>query len=71
MNRLLRFAAIAATLAFLGGCVVAPAPYAYGPAYGYAPAYAYAPADYAPVYPAPVVGVGIGGCFGCGRFHRW
>jgi hypothetical protein len=61
MNRFLRCAAVAATLAFLGGCVVAPAPY--GPPYGYAyaPAYAYAP------YPV----VGVGACFGCGHFHRW
>jgi hypothetical protein len=57
MNRIFRLAAIAALLASLGGCVVAPGPY------GYAPGYAYGPA-----YPAPVVGVG--GCFNCG-FHRW
>jgi hypothetical protein len=66
MNRLLRFAAMAATLALLGGCIVAPAPYGPAYGYGYAPGYAYAP-----VYPAPVVGVGVGACFGCGRFHRW
>jgi hypothetical protein len=73
MNGLSRFAVIAAALALLSGCIVAAPPppppaYAYAPAYGYyAPAYGY----YAPAYPAPVVGLGVGACFGCGRFHRW
>lgn len=69
MNRLLRFAAIAAVFAALGGCVVAPAPYQPTYAYGYPP-YAYAPA---PVYYPPTVslGFGFGECFNCGRWHHW
>ena len=66
MKRLLRCAVVGGAVALLSGCVVAePAP-PYG--YAYAPAYAYAPPAY---YYGPPVGVGIGACFGCGRWHRW
>jgi hypothetical protein len=68
MHRLFRRAALAATLALLSGCIIAqpygPPPYAYAPA-----PYAYAPYAYGPAY--PTLGVDIGTCFGCGRFHRW
>ncbi len=74
MKKLPRLAAIAAMLAALGGCVVAPAPagYAYSPGYYYAPGY-YAPGYYyAPAYPAyPPVSVGLGFGFGFGGGHHW
>jgi hypothetical protein len=54
--------AVAATLASLTGCVVAP-PYAYAPAPAYG--YGYAPGYYAA--PAVDVGVGFGGYYG----HGW
>lgn len=74
MNRVLRCAAAVLLLAGLSACVVAPAPapapgYGYAPGYSYAPGYAYAPAPY--YYAPPVaVGVGFGGCWGCG-WHHW
>jgi hypothetical protein len=50
----------------LGGCVVAPAPYAYAPGYGYAPGY------YAPSVSVGVGYYGGGGCCwgGHGGWHR-
>lgn len=65
MTRLLRGAVVAAALLGLGGCVVAPAPYAYSYAPGaYAPGYA--------VYPPPVtLGFGVGECFNCGWHHHY
>lgn len=54
--------AVAMATLGLGGCVVAPAPYAYAPGYGYAPGY----------YAAPSVSVGVGYscCWGHGGWHR-
>lgn len=50
----------------LSGCVVAPAPYAYGPAPEYGPAYGPAPGYYA----APSVSVGVGfSDYGGGGHH--
>jgi hypothetical protein len=59
MGKLVRWAAVAAALAALGGCVYAPPP---PPAYGYA----YAPAPY---YYGPPVAVGVG--VGCCGWHHW
>lgn len=64
MKRLLRCAVIGGAVALLSGCIIAEPPPPYG--YAYAP---YAPYAYAPAY--PVVGLGVGACFGCGHFHRW
>jgi hypothetical protein len=50
MKTIIAGAAVLCLTGLLQGCVVAPAPYAYGPAYGPAPAY----------YAAPAVSVGIG-----------
>lgn len=58
MGKLVRWAAAAALVAVLGGCVYAPPPPAYG--------YAYAPAPY---YYAPPVAVGVG--VGCCGWHHW
>jgi hypothetical protein len=70
MGKLVRWGAVAAVLAMLGGCVYAPPPPAYGyapaPGYGYAPGYAYAPAPY---YYGPPVAVGVG--VGCCGWHHW
>ncbi|MEI5996743.1 hypothetical protein H3V53_05870 [Paraburkholderia bengalensis] len=63
MKRLWALAAVVATTAGLGGCVVAP-PYGYG----YAPAYGYAPGYYAG--PSVSVGVGYSCCWGHGAYHR-
>lgn len=66
MNGILRAAAAAVILTGLAGCVVAPAgPPAPGYSYGYAPGYAYAPG----YYYGPPVAVGVGGCWGCGRWR--
>lgn len=60
MSGILRAALAALMLAGLCGCVVAPAaPPPPGYAYGYAPGYYY----------GPPVAVGIGGCWGCGRWR--
>jgi hypothetical protein len=63
--RILGVIAVAMATAGLGGCIVAPAPYAYAPGYGYAPGY----------YAAPSVSVGVGYSSGCcwgghGGWHR-
>jgi hypothetical protein len=65
MNGILRAAAAAVILTGLAGCVVAPAGPTPGYSYGYAPGYAYAPG----YYYGPPVAVGVGGCWGCGRWR--